>query len=70
MNAEYESHKRVWEMLKPREFAQLESSQPRRSNHPLASVPVSESLDGFSVGLDLALLAHGRGELASPLAEW
>ena len=70
MNAEYESHKRVWELLKPRVFAQLESSEPGNWNRPVAKVSVSEFLEGYLAGLDSALLAHGHSELTSPLSEW
>ena len=70
MNAEYESHKRVWEMLTPRVFAQLEASEPSAWARPLSGVPVLELLNWYPASMDLALLAHGQRELTSPLSEW
>ena len=69
MNAEYESHKRVWELLKPRVHVHLEPSEPVKWARPLAGVPVRE-LDWHPASIDLALLAHGHGELTSPLSDW
>jgi hypothetical protein len=61
---------RVWEILKPRLDAQLELSEPRKRTRSAASVPVPDFLDWYPASMDLALLAHGRGELSSPLSEW
>jgi hypothetical protein len=70
MNAEYQSHKRVWEMLKPRVFAQLEASESLAWARPQAGVAVSKFLDWYPASMDLAVLAHGQRELTSPLSEW
>jgi hypothetical protein len=70
MNAEYQSHKRVWEMLKPRVDAWLELREPLQWVRPLTGVPVLEFLDWYPASIDLALLAHGHRELTSPLSEW
>ena len=70
MNAEYESHKQVWVMLKPKVSAQLEPTEPLVRAHPPAGASVPEFLDWYPARLDLALLAHGHVELTSPLSEW
>ena len=70
MNAEYYSHKQVWEMLKPRVNAQVESSEPLSWKPPPTVVLIPEFLDWYAAGMDLAVLAHGLSELASPLSEW
>jgi len=70
MNAEYESHKRVWEMLTPRVFAQLEASEPSAWLRPQWGAAVPKFLDWYPGDMDLALLAHGHVELASPLSEF
>jgi hypothetical protein len=70
MNPEYQSHKRVWEMLKPRAFARLDASEPLAWARPQAGVAVSKLLDWCPASLDLAVLAHGQRELTSPLSEW
>jgi hypothetical protein len=69
MNAEYQSHKRVWEMLKPRVLVQLQSSELAWAL-PHAGGGIPEFLDWHPASLDLALLAHGHVELTSPLSEW
>ena len=70
MNAEYRSHKRVWEMLKPRVIAQLEAREPLTWARPQAGVAIPKFLEWYPVSMDLALLAHGQRELTSPLSEW
>jgi hypothetical protein len=70
MNAEYQSHKRVWEMLKPRVFAQLEASELLAWARPQSGAPVLELLNWYPASMDLALVAHGHVELASPLSEF
>ena len=70
MNAEYQRHMRVWEILKPRLDTQLELSEPPKWARSAASVPVPGFLDWYPASMDLALLAHGHGELSSPLSEW
>jgi hypothetical protein len=70
MNAEYQSHKRVWEMLKPRVFTRLEASEPLGWARPQWGAAVPKLLAWYPVGMDLALLAHGHVELASPLSEF
>ena len=70
MNTQYESHTRVWEMLKPRVYAQLELSEPSARTRPPAVAPVPGFLNWYSAAADPAILAHGQGELTSPLSEW
>ena len=70
MNAEYQSHKRVREMLKPRVFAQLAASEPLAWVRPQWGAAVPKFLDWYPVSMDLAVLAHGQRELTSPLSEW
>jgi hypothetical protein len=70
MNAEYQSHKRIWEMLKPRAFAQQEVGEPLAWVRPQSDVPVLELLNCYPASMDLALLAHGQRELTSALSEW
>jgi hypothetical protein len=70
MNAEYESHERIWEMLKPRVYAQLEPNEPLAWARPPAGVPILGLLNWHPASIDLALLAHGHQELNSPLSEW
>jgi hypothetical protein len=70
MNAEYESHKRVWEMLKPRVSAQVEPGGPLAWAYPPTVTPVPELLRWSLANMDLAVLAHGIRELSSPLSDW
>jgi hypothetical protein len=70
MNAEYESHKRVWEMLKPRLYAHVEPSEPSAWARPPVIAPVPEFVGWYPASIDLAVLAQGHPELASPLSEW
>ena len=70
MNAEYQSHTRVWEMLKPRIHAHVEpDGWSVWATLPLFSRS-SRLFDLDALGIDLEVLAHGHRELTSPLAEW
>jgi hypothetical protein len=70
MNAEYQSHKRVWEMLKPKVYARIEPREPLAWARPPAVAPASEFLGSSLARMDPAVLAHGLRELAWPLSEW
>jgi hypothetical protein len=70
MNAEYESHKKVWVMLKPRVYSQLEPTEPLAKARLPAGIPPPQFFDWYLGSMDLAVLAHGHAELASPLSEW
>jgi hypothetical protein len=70
MNAEYQRHKRVWELLKPKVYARVELAEPRKWTRPAVGVTVPEFLDWYPASMDMALLAHGHGELTSPLSEF
>ena len=70
MKAEFESHERVWEMLKPTVYAQIEPREPLASARPPPVAAVPEFPGGYLAGIDPAILAHGLPELASPLSDW
>jgi hypothetical protein len=69
MNAEYQSHKQVRKMLKPRVWVDLEAAAPLVWPRPLALLPVPEWLEWSLATMDPAALAHGVRELTSPLSE-
>ena len=69
MNAEYHSHERVWDMVKPRMDEALQSCQRRDwSPGPVDGVSRRAAVQRFAI--DPIVLAHGHRELRSPLAEW
>jgi len=69
MNAEYRSHKQVWQMLKPRVDVRLEATDTLARAQPLTLAAFPESLDWSFAIMDPMALAHGVRELASPLSE-
>ena len=69
MNAEYISHARVWQMLKPKLDVGLETSNPFAWAPSVSIAGVPESLDLLCSIMDPATLTHGLRELASPLSE-
>jgi hypothetical protein len=70
MNAEYQHHKRVWEMLKPRVYAQIKPNEPVAWARPPSAIPVHELLTRYPASIDLAMLAQGVAELNSPLSDY
>jgi hypothetical protein len=70
MNAEYISHERVWQLLKPKLFVGLEGRETESWASPPVQAPVPEFLDWYPTALTLVALAHGHSELTSPLSEW
>ncbi len=69
MNAEYQIHKPVWEMVKPRIDYRLESSEAlARAIQPADAF--ADPLDWAPAMIDPTVLAHGHVELSSPLSEW
>jgi hypothetical protein len=70
MNAEYRSHERVWQMLKPKVQVGLGGSDSWTWAVPPVLAPVPEFLDWYPAALTLIALGHGHSELTSPLSEW
>jgi hypothetical protein len=70
MNAEYISHERVWQMLKPKVYVGLEGSESETWTGAPVLAPVPAFLDWYPTALSLVALAHGHRELSSPLSEW
>jgi len=70
MNAEYYRHKQVWQMLKPRMDAQVDSTEPLAWAPPPTVGLLPEVIGWYAAGMDLAVRTHGLTELASPLSEW
>jgi hypothetical protein len=70
MNAEYQSHKQVREMLKPKVYARIEPREPLAWARPPVVAPVAQFLVSSLASMDPAVLAHGIAELAFPLSEW
>jgi len=70
MNAEYQSHKQVWEMLKPRASARIAPSEALPRALTPAAPPWPESPGWYPASIDLVVIAHGLPELSSPLSEW
>jgi hypothetical protein len=69
MNAEFKSHKQVWQLLKPRVDVRLEARDQIAWANPLSLAVVPESLAWSLALMDPAAVAHGVRELASPLSE-
>lgn len=69
MNAEYQSHKRVWEMLKPSVFDPLQLTEPPTGTLQTLHTQ-ARFLEWDSIFIEPAMLAHGYGERSSPLSEW
>jgi hypothetical protein len=69
MNAEYRSHKQLWQALKPRVDFRLEASGPVAWKGPLPLPVLPKSLDWPLPIVDPATLTHGVRELSSPLSE-
>ena len=63
MNAEYKSHERVWQMLKPSVDVTLEARDPLVWARSLMLTAVPESLDWYLAIMDPATLTHGVREL-------
>lgn len=70
MNAEYHRHKQVWQMLKPKVSVQIQPSESLALARQLAARPIPEFLAWHAASVELAFLAQGHRELASPLSEW
>ena len=70
MNAEYQHHKQVWEMLKPRVYSQIEPTEPLAWACPPAVAPVPEFPGWYPASMELAVPARGLPELTSPLSDW
>jgi hypothetical protein len=69
MNAEFQTHERIREMLKPKRDVGLEAGPPSTRGHPLVLLAVPASFDWSLAFMDPATLTHGLRELTSPLSE-
>jgi hypothetical protein len=69
MNTEYVRHEPVWDILKPKVGSQVEGGQSLPASRLSEQVP-ADSFEWHPAMLDATLLAHGHGELTSPLSEW
>lgn len=69
MNAEYKSHKQIWQMMKPKVDVRLEAIDPLAQARPPTLAAVPESFEWPLAIMDPATLMHGVRELTSPLSE-
>jgi hypothetical protein len=69
MNAEYLSHKRVWEMVKPHAHEQLPPG-PASTLAPASADLAPEFFGANRSLIDPAVLSRGHVELRSPLSDW
>jgi hypothetical protein len=69
MNAEYQSHERIRQMLKPSVDIRLDAIGSLAWVPPLTLTVGLESLNWLLASMDPATVAHGVRELASPLSE-
>ena len=69
MNAEYERHEHLLQLLKPKVNVGIERPGRLESVPSVTLAPVPESLAWSLEFMDPAALAHGVKELTSPLSE-